>query len=240
MAISEIWLPRPAGSARVLHSVGEQVQRTLPFAWVPVAVGLGLVLPVVASFDGTAQWAVVGGLAIGVVLAQLTSLVAWSGSETLAVSRSHERTTDDVLRPLRRSGWKVLRDVSVGGRTVDHLAIGPGGVLVVETKVRSHLTADDLAWATGQVQRSRLAVHAILTGDGSGPPVPVVPVVVTWGTHPDDVEPPAYVDGVRVVRGEQLGEWLEIFQTPRLTSTQVDAAWARIWARSVAGADAAA
>ena len=151
MAISEIWLPRPAGPAKVLHNVGEQVQRTLPFAWVPVAVGLALTLPVVTTFDGQAQWAVVGMVAIAVVFAQLTSLVAWSGSETLAVSRSQDRSTDEVLRHLRRDGWKILRDVNVGGRNVDHLAVGPGGVLVVETKVRSHLTTEDLAWATGQV-----------------------------------------------------------------------------------------
>jgi hypothetical protein len=48
-----------------------------------------------------------------------------------------EMRTRAALEPLQGLGWRVLHDVGVGTPTranVDHIAIGPGGVWVVETK----------------------------------------------------------------------------------------------------------
>jgi hypothetical protein len=64
-----------------------------------------------------------------------------------------ERRTARLLAPLERRGWAVLHDLAVPGTqaNLDHLVIGPGGVLVIDSKhYRGRLWLDHdgigLAW----------------------------------------------------------------------------------------------
>ena len=46
-----------------------------------------------------------------------------------------ERKTEKALKPLERRGWKVEHDVQRDGRAnLDHIATGPAGVFLLETK----------------------------------------------------------------------------------------------------------
>jgi Nuclease-related domain len=47
-----------------------------------------------------------------------------------------ERRTARLLGPLERQGWVVLHDLAVPGSAanIDHLAIGPGGIFVIDSK----------------------------------------------------------------------------------------------------------
>jgi Nuclease-related domain len=47
-----------------------------------------------------------------------------------------ERRTARLLGPLERQGWAVLHDLAIPGTqaNIDHLVIGPGGVIVVDSK----------------------------------------------------------------------------------------------------------
>ena len=47
-----------------------------------------------------------------------------------------ERRTARLLAPLERRGWAVLHDLAIPGTqaNIDHLVIGPGGVIVVDSK----------------------------------------------------------------------------------------------------------
>jgi hypothetical protein len=47
-----------------------------------------------------------------------------------------ERRTARLLAPLERRGWAVLHDLAIPGSpaNIDHLVIGPGGVLIIDTK----------------------------------------------------------------------------------------------------------
>jgi hypothetical protein len=47
-----------------------------------------------------------------------------------------ERRTARLLAPLERHGWAILHDLAIPGSpaNIDHLAIGPGGVLVIDSK----------------------------------------------------------------------------------------------------------
>jgi Nuclease-related domain len=60
------------------------------------------------------------------------------GPETRAWRRGAkgERRTARLLAPLERHGWAVLHDLAIPGSAanIDHLVIGPGGVLVIDTK----------------------------------------------------------------------------------------------------------
>jgi hypothetical protein len=59
-------------------------------------------------------------------------------ADTLAWRRgaAGERRTSRLLAPLERRGWAVLHDLAIPGTqaNIDHLVIGPGGVLVVDSK----------------------------------------------------------------------------------------------------------
>jgi hypothetical protein len=236
MAVAHVSLPRPLVGRSLSVELAPAlawVRRSLPFAWVPAAVGLAAVPALVALLDGPAQWVGLGVLALAVVWGQLLSYLAWSRSQQLAAPhRSEQRTTADVLRPLRRQGWRIVGDT---------VAIGPGGVVVLESKYRRTLTADDLAWAARNVQRRKRQVAGVLLPVLDG--APVVPVLVTWAPE-DAPEAPRYVDGVALVPGDELAGWLEVFATERLSPTQVATAWARMLSardgeRAAAGAAAA-
>jgi hypothetical protein len=136
----------------------------------------------------------------------------------------------DVLRHKRHDGWKVVHGTSLAqGRRIDHIAVGPGGVVVVETKWRRDPTVGDLEWAAAKVQRNQRTVSAVLRpvlGE-----VPVVPVIVTASATESNAVP-AYVGGVRVLAVEDLAAWLDVFDTPRLTAAKVAACHALLVAEA--------
>jgi hypothetical protein len=62
-----------------------------------------------------------------------------------------ERRTARLLGPLERRGWAVLHDLAIPGSAanIDHLVIGPGGVIVVDSKRyrgRLRLDRDGMVW----------------------------------------------------------------------------------------------
>jgi Nuclease-related domain len=75
-----------------------------------------------------------------------------SSPDTVAWRRgaAGERRTARLLTPLERRGWAVLHDLAIPGSkaNIDHLVIGPGGV-VIDTKQyrgRLRLDPDGLLW----------------------------------------------------------------------------------------------
>src|SRR5215217_3420813 len=74
-------------------------------------------------------------------------------ADTLAWRRgaAGERRTARLLAPLERRGWAVLHDLAIPGSqaNIDHLVIGPGGVVVIDTKQyrgRLQLDRDTMLW----------------------------------------------------------------------------------------------
>jgi Nuclease-related domain len=116
-----------------------------------------------------------GGLGVGLVAAQLlprlaglagllvAACLAWGlrfrvTVDTLAWRRGAvgERRTARLLAPLERRGWAVLHDLAIPGSkaNLDHLAIGPGGVAVIDTKQyrgRLWLDSSGLLWGGRQL-----------------------------------------------------------------------------------------
>jgi hypothetical protein len=76
-----------------------------------------------------------------------------SSPDTVAWRRgaAGERRTARLLAPLERQGWAVLHDLAIpnSAANIDHLVIGPGGVLAIDSKQyrgRLRLDADGLLW----------------------------------------------------------------------------------------------
>jgi hypothetical protein len=85
--------------------------------------------------------------------------------DTMAWRRgaAEERRTARLLAPLERRGWAVLHDLAIPGSAanIDHLVIGPGGVLAIDSKqYRGQLRLDEY----GMVWHGRhLLVSALRT-----------------------------------------------------------------------------
>jgi hypothetical protein len=96
---------------------------------------------------------------LGLVVAALAAVAAgWAlrfrpSPDAVAWRRgaAGERHTARLLGHLERHGWAVLHDLAVPGSraNLDHLAIGPGGVFVIDSKQyrgRLQLDPDGLLW----------------------------------------------------------------------------------------------
>jgi hypothetical protein len=158
---------RPVVAVRVRASIGRpgasaqaQYRRQRTAAW--------------AAWVRTLPWRAAAVLAAGVttwlLAAQvvpsrggLTGLLAAAGlgwvlrfrpsSDALAWRRgaAGERRTARLLAPLERHGWAVLHDLAIPGSAanIDHLLIGPGGVVVIDSKQyrgRLHLDPHGFLW----------------------------------------------------------------------------------------------
>lgn len=110
-----------------------------------------------------------------------------------------------VLHALRESGWYVADDVHLPHADVDHVVVGPAGVLAVQVmrtdapdpRGRPHARARIAA------QQLRRLLHQRELD------VDVVPAVVAWGPGLDSVPGGVRVmDSVAILLGEQADEWL--------------------------------
>ena len=132
-----------------------------------------------------------------------------------------ERATARVLGPLRREGWQLFHDLDTGHGNRDHVAIGPTGVYLLDSKKLSGTVAvdgdairaihrdyprDDYSldrvgtWMRGEAARLKSEIET-----ATGERVWVQAVVVVWGHFPDQ-----RVDGDRVtfLHGDVLSDWL--------------------------------
>lgn len=138
-------------------------------------------------------------------------VAAMSGAASVEMGCLAEQWTAKELRRLRRNGWRLVNELRYRRRSdVDHVLVGPGGAVVVETKYRadgwqSGRYADGvIAGACLQVERNVedvwLTSMATLARDQ------VRGVVVVWGGGYDRRH--VGTGRVEVVSGADLRGWL--------------------------------
>jgi hypothetical protein len=159
--------PAPVVAVRVRATVGQpgasaqaQYRRRRASEW--------------AAWTRTLPWRAALALAAGVIVALLAGQIAppLAGAAGLLAAAAlglllrfrvspeasawrrgaaGERRTARLLRHLEQRGWVVLHDLAIPGSAVniDHLVIGPGGVVVIDSKQyrgRLQLSSDGLLW----------------------------------------------------------------------------------------------
>lgn len=173
------------------------------------------------------QWAffTAGGwvgasLMVGLLLAELLD----GRTRQLLSGAAGEANTARAIRQLRSEGWTSVHNLRFEAGDVDHVAIGPGGVVVIETKSRDA----DWEWLYGTVypaQWSRQAREgafrvAHFVKQTSGLRVTPLAAVVLWARGgPDRTES---VDGVPHLSGHALADHLRSLP-PTLDPHQVAA-----------------
>jgi hypothetical protein len=113
-----------------------------------LAIGLAawlLATQVVSHLSALAGAIVAAGLAWRLRFRPSAATLAWRRGA------AGERRTARLLGPLERHGWAALHDLAIPGTqaNIDHLVIGPGGVVVIDTKQyrgRLWLDPDGLLW----------------------------------------------------------------------------------------------
>lgn len=204
------------------HSVDSNTELALGrLTWLLVPVGVivaGLVVIVLAGHGGS--WS-------GGVLS--AGAAVWLARETrerlrdrpAPGLRSPQSRTRDVLEPLVDAGWRFVTDVPGPDGPVDHIAVGPGGVIVLESLaprgVVSMRGGDPILESPGDGPGSptlqRLRPRALADAGAvrenvrrlTGRRVWVQAAVVFWSDFPQGV----VTDGRCVfIHGSRLSEWL--------------------------------
>jgi len=173
------------------------------------------VTAVVAALTGFAVaavhvfvWKPVAPYVIGALLASAAWQIYTMMLETGGVASRRsgivaEQWTADELRQLRCDDWIVVNHVMLEWRDVDHVLLGPGGFLAIETKFRSDWGSnkqDFGAWA----KTAREDAHDVGVRLQQWK-TDVQPIVVMWGPEVSTCFPDIFEhDGVTFCPGPQL------------------------------------
>ena len=187
----------------------------------------GIALPFVACCILIAlmpTYAFFRGLAVGVLLAScvwllVAVLVIRSGSLGYLWGTAGEVATAGELESSRRrrQGWAVVHGLRLMNQDIDHIAVGPRGVVVIETKwasakpwrVAEGRLVGPLRDPLAQVRTNAFRVQHLLG-------VPVEAAVVVWGPGAPDVpEHCGLIDGVHLFSGtdnRRFSNWLDVIR----------------------------
>lgn len=235
----ELASDRRAGwSART--SVRERHRAAVKAQWrVLAALGVAVlvVFGVAAAFaSGPFERGLIGGSGITLVACMVAALVVLtSGTAPLMMGETAEQWTAQELRPLIEHGWKLVNHFGLGRGDQDHVVVGHGGVVLVETKWGGTPWDVDAGAVTFRRALEQTALNAKQLARWHevakhGHPE-VEPVLVVWGPAARKLhELPVrrHASGVVVMSGDQLQEWMLRRGRDRLTSAQVDGVYAEL------------
>jgi hypothetical protein len=206
----------------------------------PTFVGMGLLPLIFAIFAeftlrGAVRWLVVGAAAIsGPWLVVLAALLL-SGAAPQMMGLQAEEWTAQELRTMYRKGWKVISGLKPKPNfDIDHIAIGPAGLFVVEVKwsgdqwptekTGNSYMRKQLIASINQVKWNLRDLKQIL-GDTAGA-LPASAVCVLWsGDSTSETTEIMEIDGVTIVPGPLLRNWLRGLREVPGAKQQVDPVW---------------
>ncbi len=174
------------------------------------------------------------GIGVASTIALLhASVLLLSGTGSTVMGDLAEQWTAQELRPLTDHGWKLVNHFGLGYGDNDHVLVGPGGVILFETKWNGH------EWkAVDQDPRVRAAIRQVQDGARSlrlweglkkHGVTEVRTVVVLWGSHENESALPASgrkdPDGTVVIPGGGVKAWAMRQGREKMTPDQVSSVW---------------
>jgi len=224
------------------NQVWERVTRFIRANWILLLLVIILPSLVYSPFyfliHGSSRWIIVGAAGISGPWTVVLMTILLSGVADPLMGLDAENSTADEIRRLRRKGWKFANGIKIkGNEDIDHLVVGPAGVLVVESKWSRHrwpigarslpFMSDQLTNAIEQVLRNRRNVTIQFAGVLEN--VPVQAVCVVWSSEDSSMDPPwIEIQGAVIVRGPTFRNWLQSQKSEVLDETAVDRVWGRI------------
>lgn len=174
------------------------------------------------------KWFYIGITGISGFWLVLILLIIWTGIGNPLMGLDGENRTAEVLRKFRREGWELVNGMKLKGDwDIDHVLVGPAGVLVIESKWSHKVWPSDsnrktymsgrLKSAVSQVIDNREQFKSFFRKDLVG--ITVTSVCVLWSHTYESDEPTSFqTDGVVVIHGPALEDWMR-----SLTANWLDA-----------------
>ena len=180
-----------------------------------LTLGFALIFLVVGAIQRTAY---LRGFARGVVLTAyvgvlvLMFLMTTEGVQQLAGAWGEDNTRDQLkVARKRKCIWGSVDNIEVSGVDIDHLVLTPAGAFALESKWHFRELTRNMLDSDVQQARARARTAAsVLRSKHIDEPMDVTPVVVVWGRAQREIpEEGVHYDGVDVVAGADLPQWLE-------------------------------
>jgi hypothetical protein len=181
------------------------------------------------------------GFVLGVAVAGGAGVIAvWTlqatGTAATMMGDLAEQWTASELRRLRHHGWRLVNHFALRRWDIDHVLVGAGGVLAVETKWTStpwHLDPlEERIHRAAAQARSNAADLQAWADIKTSEITQVQAVVVLWGAGTHDLSPDLrvqHLDGTTVITGSALRAWVRQLTSDtsrrQLTSQQVQHIW---------------
>jgi len=155
------------------------------------------------------------GFCVGASLFFLWVIADSATANRLESAAFAEQNTESEVRKLRSRGWQVVSNVPFDKSDVDHVAIGPSGVFVLETKWsegslfdRNGAVSHFGTKAIAQVRKNADRIDRVLRQNGYHGGVTEA-LVVVWGCEvPGDGRHESTGADVTMLRGDLLGDRL--------------------------------
>jgi hypothetical protein len=157
-----------------------------------------------------------------------------SGASQSMMGEQGEVWTDEALQPLRKRGWRVVNHLTLKHGDIDHVAIGPGGLMVIESKWTSSPMALDGTdrWVGNWADQARRNTDDVkrFIGWGARADAPISPLLVIWGPqvrlandefHRAD-------NGVTVIAGKRLRQALDDLADERTDRNEIERAYLKL------------
>lgn len=142
------------------------------------------------------------------------------------------RLTAEALHRDADPPWRVVHEIGGALGGVDHVVIGPAGIIAITTVVADRPTPDDLIRATGEAQLvSEAAVNRGPVDEVARPSEVACRLWarVYWGAAATSRPPhDELVHGSQLVEGQRVGEWLHTLAAGAadpLDGDTIDHAW---------------
>lgn len=177
---------------------------------------------------GTSAAWFAAGAGVGLAPLFLWTVLRSDEAERLDRAAFSEEWVEDELAKLEPDGWKAHHNVSFDKLDVDHVAIGPGGVVIVETKWSSHdLTSGDAIAERvidkygRQLEGCCRRIDGVLAQNGSDATTRRALIAAAGPLRPD--QPVRASNGLHIVPVEDLRSFIAGL-SPQLSAQQVDVA----------------
>ncbi len=173
-------------------------------------------------------------LLVGAYVWYRRSMTSMKPDETKPVSGV--RLTAETLHRLKSPPWRIVYEIGGALGGVDHVIIGPPGVIAVTTIALDRPTPERLVAAAGDAQLVAEAAVERGPADELVRPAGIdcrLSARVFWGAP--DPDRPAFDEvafGNHLVEGQRLADWLTALDDrtnePRISQSQIDLAWQAI------------
>ncbi len=168
----------------------------------------------------------IGGWVVFVGWQLWHDVVVESGSAAIDMGALAEAWTTNELKGLQKRGWEVMSHLVLRKWDIDHVAVGPGGLLVVQTKWRSSVVDfQDLRVEASKLGRDAEDVRAMIRARLGTAPTTVVLVIWGPGAWHDEAFGTGIVEGVTVLRGRKLGRLLSRLDDRGMSAGDVNSSW---------------